>query len=42
MISRVPPVSCSVQNIERHSPEIPLSSPCPNAWRADFITSILV
>ena len=34
MISRVIPISCSVQNIERHFPEIPLSSPCPNKWQA--------
>ncbi len=34
MISRVIPISCSVQNIERHFPEIPLSSPCPNIWQA--------
>ena len=34
MISRVIPISCSVQNIERHFPEIPLSLPCPNIWQA--------
>ena len=34
MISRVIPISCSVQNIERHFPEIPLRSPCPNKWQA--------
>jgi alpha-L-fucosidase len=33
MISRVIPISCSVQNIERHFPEIPLSAPCPNIWQ---------
>jgi len=34
MISRVIPISCSVQNIERHFPEIPLSKPCPSIWQA--------
>jgi len=34
MISRVIPITCSVQNIERHFPEIPLSVPCPNIWQA--------
>jgi len=34
MISRVIPISCSVQNIERHFPKIALRSPCPNPWQA--------
>lgn len=34
MISRVIPISCSVQNIERHFPKIALRSPCPNIWQA--------
>ena len=34
MISRVIPISCSVQNSERHFPEIPLRSPSPNIWQA--------
>jgi alpha-L-fucosidase len=34
MVSRIIPISCSVQNIERHFPEIPLSMPCPNKWQA--------
>jgi len=34
MISRVIPISCSVQNIERHFPEIPLRLPCPSLWQA--------
>lgn len=34
MVSRVIPISCSVQNIERHFPKIPLSKPCPNKWQA--------
>jgi alpha-L-fucosidase len=33
MISRVIPITCSVQNIERHFPKIPLSKPCPNIWQ---------
>jgi alpha-L-fucosidase len=33
MVSRIIPISCSVQNIERHFPEIPLSKPCPNKWQ---------
>ena len=34
MISRIIPISCSVQNIERRFPEITLRSPCPNLWQA--------
>jgi len=34
MISRVIPISCSVQNIERRFPQITLRSPCPNLWQA--------
>jgi alpha-L-fucosidase len=34
MISRIIPLSCSVQNSERHFPKIPLRSPCPNLWQA--------
>jgi len=34
MISRIIPLSCSVQNIERRFPRINLSSPCPNLWQA--------
>jgi len=34
MVSRVIPISCSVQNIERRFPKITLRSPCPNIWQA--------
>ncbi len=34
MTSRVIPISCSVQNIERHFPDIPLRLPCPTLWQA--------
>jgi alpha-L-fucosidase len=33
MISRIIPLSCSIQNIERHFPKITLTKICPDRWQ---------